>query len=124
MTIIIQYNMVCISCGQMLSGHWEPTGLDTVRLAAESGWHTSGGQKHICPDCEPDEKDSYPMSELRLKALEGPPRGYKPPLLVCPSGTKTNRRKGRCRGCGKELEPVGEAVQRTPEKRGIQIARE
>lgn len=117
MTIMIQYNMVCTSCGQMVSPHWLATGIDTIRLGATSGWHTSGGQRHICPDCVSMHEGSYPMSDLCFKALEGPPRGYKPAVFVCACGTKTNRQKGKCRGCKKELAPVAEAVDREPEER-------
>jgi hypothetical protein len=105
----------------MISQNWLATGLDTVRLGAAMGWHTSGGQQHICPDCvyEGLEEETWPMAELRLKVLEGPPKGYKPPMLVCSCGTKTNRQKGKCRGCKKELAPVGEAVDREPEERHV-----
>jgi hypothetical protein len=103
----------------MLGEHWLATGLDTVRKAAQTGWHTNGGQQHVCPDCvyEGTEEETWPISELRLKVLEGPPQGYKPAMLICSCGAKTNRQKGKCRGCKKELEISGEVVDRSPEER-------
>ena len=112
MTIIIQYNLVCTECGQLLAPDWLATGLDTIRLASDMGWHTSRKHQNVCPDCVHEGLDfeHWPMSDLRQKTIEGPPEGFSPPMLVCPCGTKTRRRKGKCRNCNQEITPMAEAV--------------
>ena len=94
--ILIQYNIVCVSCGTMFLENWATGAMGLAEDATRAGW-SAEEEGWNCKDCSP--------GPWQMKMTGGPvPKDVKKPEVVCGNCKAiTKRRKGKCRKCGQDI---------------------
>lgn len=96
--MIVTYNIVCSSCGELLLDGGADSASKALKMAYSRGWRSNLVGGYVCDSCPNPGHPSGVTVELH-----GPPDGYEPPDVRCACGAINWGTRKVCKKCGEEL---------------------